>query len=224
MKYNRVLCIPDLQAPYHHEEALRFLRWAKGEVKPDLVVCLGDELDQYTLSKYAHSPDADSAGREYSRAIAFWKRLYEVFPAALAVTSNHVDRVFKRADESGIPRAYLKTIPEFMQAPRDWKWQEHWIVDNIRYEHGERAGGITGLRNLVVANMRSTVIGHQHECPGTTFVSNGEKVLFGLNVGCLVDARTPGLAYTTRNKHKPVLGCGAVIEGVPRFIPMEGYR
>jgi hypothetical protein len=224
MKYKRILCIPDLQAPYHHPEALRFLAHVKKEINPDLVMCLGDELDQYTLSKYASSPDADSPALEYAKAMRIMARLYELFPEAKAVTSNHVDRIFKKAAESGIPSAYLKSIPEFMQAPKGWEWRDFWVVDGIRFEHGERAGGLSGLRNLVLANMRKTVIGHQHECPGTTYVSNGEATLWGLNVGCLVSQDSFGLAYTKKNRHKPVLGCGIIIDGIPTFFPMEGYR
>jgi hypothetical protein len=203
-----------------HPEALGFLRKVAREIKPTYVMCLGDELDQYTLSKYPHDPDAQSAGDEYKEAMRFWKGVYNLFPDARAVTSNHVQRVAKRAIESGIPSAYLRSVEQFMQAPKGWKWRDEWVVDGVKYEHGERAGGITGLRNLVIANMRSTVIGHQHECPGTTFVSNGSTLLWGLNVGCLVSSDSYGLSYTKRNRHKPVLGCGVVMDGVPAFYPM----
>lgn len=216
---SRILAISDLQAPYHHSGAVSFLSQVKKEVDPDIVVCLGDELDQYTLSKYPHNPDADSGGEEYRKAIRVWKEIYKLFPEAYAVTSNHVERVAKRAVESGIPSAYLKSVKEFMQAPAGWKWKDSWIIEGVKYEHGERAGGLTGLRNLVIANQRSTVIGHQHECPGTTFVSNGERVHWGLNVGCLVNSNSHGLSYTKRNRHKPVLGCGVIVDNVPYFYP-----
>lgn len=218
MSKETILCIPDLQAPYHHKGAVEFLDKVAQKYQPTQIACLGDELDQYTLSKYSHSPDADSAQREYLKAMVFWKKVYEKFPKAKAVTSNHVDRVFKKAAESGIPSAYLRTIPEFMQAPKGWEWRDHWVLDGIRFEHGERAGGLTGLRNLVIANMQNTVIGHQHECPGTTFVSNGIRTIWGLNAGCLVDPDSYGLAYTKKNRHKPVFGCGLIVKGEPRFV------
>lgn len=219
-KYKRILCIPDLQAPYHHKKAIEFLANVKLDIKPDFVVCLGDELDQYTLSRYTASPDAPSAGAEYDKAMDLWRQVYNLFPRAIGVTSNHVERVAKRAAESGIPRAYLKDVTEFMRAPEGWKWANFWDIDGIRFEHGERAGGgPNGLRNLVLANICNTAIGHHHESPGTIWVSNGKKVLWGLNAGCLVDEHSHGLTYTKNNKHKPVLGCGVIIDGTPRFIP-----
>lgn len=218
--YKRILCIPDIQAPYHYKKTIQVLTDAKREFKPDAVFCLGDELDQYTLSKYDPEPDADSGQLEYEKAMDLWQEIYGLFPVARSVTSNHVARVAKRAIQARIPSSYMRTIHEFMQAPDGWEWRDFWDVQGIRFEHGERAGGVTGLRNLVIANMSNTVIGHQHEVPGTTFVSNGKHNLWGLNVGCLVDEHSYGLRYTKRNRHKPVLGFGVIIDNVPRFVPV----
>jgi len=220
MSYKRILVIPDIQAPYHHKDTIGFLTRVKKDVKPDFVTCAGDELDQYTLSKYPHDPDAPSGGYEYSMAMDLWKQIFALYPRGLSVTSNHVERVSKKAVNSGIPSAYLKKPREFMQAPSGWNWHERFIVDDVQWEHGERAGsGAHGLRTLVVANMRSTVIGHYHETPGTIWTSNGERVLWGLNAGSLVDTGSYGLSYSRKNRHKAVAGCGLIIEGNPRFQP-----
>lgn len=215
-----ILCIPDIQAPYHHKDTVRFLKELKNEYNPTHIMCLGDELDQYTVSKYPHDPDAKSGGDEYAEAMALWDRIFNLFPSGRSVTSNHVERVAKRAVESGIPKAYLRTVKEFMNAPKGWDWRDHWDLFGVRYEHGERAGGANGLRNLVISNMCSTVIGHRHESAGTTYVSNGEMLLWGLNVGSLVDIHSAGLSYANKNRHKAVLGAGLIINGVPRFQPL----
>ena len=221
MKHKRVLAISDIQAPYQHRDTLAFYRALRREIRPTLVMCLGDETDQRTLSRYVSNPADPSAGDEYEAAMEFWAKMYEIFPEARAVHSNHGERVFKRAAEAGIPWQYLKTQHEFMRAPSGWKWAESWEIDGIRYEHGERAsGGPNGLRALVVANMMNTVIGHAHESAGTTWVANDRKTFWGMNVGCMVDKNGAGMRYTKQNRHKPVLGCGAIIDGVPRFVPL----
>lgn len=220
MRHKRVVCISDIQAPYHHKDTLGFLKRVKKDVKPDLIVCLGDELDQHTLSRYPATMDAPDGASEYRAAIDLWRSIYAVYPRALSVTSNHVQRISKRAAETGIPSAYLKETKEFMQAPEGWYWNDKWVVDDIQYEHGERAGsGPNGLRALIVANMRSTVIGHYHESPGTQWINNGERCIWGLNVGSLVNADSHGLSYTRNNRHKPVAGLGVILDGCPRFIP-----
>jgi hypothetical protein len=220
VRYRRVIAISDIQAPYHHPDTIRFYRRLKKEVRPDAVFCLGDEIDQRTLSRYASSASDPSGGDEYESAMAFWKEMYTIFPSVLAVHSNHGERVFKRAADAGIPYQYLKTQHEWMRAPKGWRWAEYWEVDGIRYEHGERAGGGNGLRALVVANMMNTVVGHMHESAGTTWVANDKKVFWGMNVGCMVDKNGAGLRYTKQNRNKPVLGCGLIIDGTPRFVPL----
>jgi predicted phosphodiesterase len=220
MKYRRVVAISDIQAPYHHPKTIQFYREIKREFRPDLVVSMGDETDQRTLSRFVSDPEDPSAGDEYEEAMGFWAQMYRIFPTALAVHSNHGGRVFKRATEAGIPRQYLRTQHEWMKAPKGWRWAEYWEIDGIRYEHGERAsGGLAGLRLLVIANMMHTVVGHMHESAGTTWVANDKKRFWGMNVGCMVDKKGAGLRYTKLNKYKPVLGCGVIIDGIPRFVP-----
>jgi hypothetical protein len=220
VKYKRVLCISDIQAPYHHKKTLDFYRRLKKDVRPDKVFSLGDETDQRTLSRYLANPADPSAGDEYVEAMEFWAQMYKIFPQADGVHSNHGDRVFKRATEAGIPYQYLKTQHEFMKAPKGWRWAEYWECDGIRYEHGERACGQAGLRSLVVANMMNTVVGHMHESAGTTWIANDRKTFWGMNVGCMVDKNGAGMRYTKQNRFKPVLGSGVIINGVPRFIPL----
>lgn len=214
------LVIGDIHAPYHHKNTLKFLCWVRDKYECEETWCVGDELDQYTCSRYTHDPDAMSGGDEYKAAMKFWKEMYREFPSAYSVTSNHVERVAKKAVGAGIPSAYLKTVSEFMQAPSGWKWANHWDRAGIRLEHGERAGGATGLRNLVLSNMMNTVIGHQHNTPGTTYVSNGSDLLWGLNAGCLIDINSTGMAYGRLYRQKPVIGAGVIVDGVPNFIPI----
>lgn len=215
-----VLIIPDMQAPFQHPDTLDFLEWGAEIVEPDLIVDIGDELDQYTLSRYTHSPDGMAGGEEYDAAMEFMQDLYGLFPDAKCCTSNHLDRVFKRATDAGIPRGYLKSIHEFMEAPSGWEWKDRWVIDDICYEHGDRASGFTAHRNLAIANFRSTVVGHNHAHGGVVYISNGPSTIFGLNVSCLIDVTQYAFAYTKKDRQKPVLGLGAVMKGIPFFIPM----
>lgn len=220
MRYRRVLTISDIQAPYQHKDTLAFYRRLKRDIRPDLVVSMGDETDQRTLSRYISDPSDPSGGDEYKAAMAFWAEMYALFPAAKAVHSNHGERVFKRATEAGIPWQYLKTVREWMKAPRGWEWRDYWEIDRVHFEHGERASGQAGLRNLVIANMMNTCIGHHHESPGTTWVANDRYTFWGMNSGSMVDKDGAGLRYTKKNRHKPVLGTGVILDLVPRFVPL----
>lgn len=221
MATKNVLCVPDMHAPYQHKKTIPFLEKVADIFKIDEVMCLGDELDQYTASQYSKTPEAYNGDLEYDLAMEFMEKFYDAFPAGRSCTSNHVERVAKRASEAGISKAYLKPVREFMQAPEEWEWRDHWVRDNVQYEHGERAGGVTGLRNLVVTNMMNTVVGHNHSAAGTVYVNNGKKLLWGMNCGCLVDLASVAFKYGNNSRLKSVIGCGVILDGIPLFIPME---
>lgn len=217
---DRILVIPDLQAPFHHKDSLDFLDHIAQELDPTLVVSIGDEVDQHALSRYAHDPDGHSAGREYELAQKFMQQLYARFPSARACYSNHTDRIFRRAFDAGIPRAYLRSIKDFMGAPEGWDWRREWRVHDIIFTHGDCTSGLQPHRILAQSNLCSTVIGHHHSSPGVAYLANDEKTIWGMNVGCLVDAEAYAFHYVRYNRYKPILGCGIISHGQPSFIPM----
>ncbi len=220
----RILVISDLQAPFQHRHALEFLSAVADYYGTTKVISIGDEVDQHALSRYPTNPDGLSAGAEHRAATRFMQRLYERFPSALACYSNHTDRIFRKAFEAGIPRAYLRSIKEFMGAPDGWEWRHEWTVCDIVFTHGDSAKGNQPHKLLAQSNLRSTVIGHHHSSAGTAYLANDDKAIFGMNVGCLIDRDAYAFHYTKYNRYQPILGCGVVLNGVPAFVPMQVDR
>lgn len=220
MNEYRVLVIPDLQIPFHHKDAFNFLSAVCLTFGCDRVVSIGDEVDQYNLSRYDKDPDAMGAGDEYEVAMSYLEELYQIFPEVDAVHSNHLDRVAKRALGAGIPKAYLKDLKEWMGAPDGWNWYKHVTIGGVRYEHGDASNGARAHRILAEANRCSTVIGHHHSHAGVEYISNGNEVIFAMNVGSLIDADAVAFQYNKSSKYKPVLSCGVVLNGVPSVVPM----
>lgn len=224
MKSNKgkhtVLAIPDMHHPFSHPDTLAFLKWMKKKYMPDVVVCLGDEVDMCALSDYDSDPDGYSAGHELQQAILHLKDYYELFPNVKVCTSNHTARPFKRAYKSGIPRAFIRDYAEFLQAPPGWRWSDQHEVDGILYEHGEGQSGNQGAIKAAIANMNSTVIGHLHSDAGIQYLANDKHLIYGFNVGCLLDRHAYAAAYGKHMKKKPILGAGVITKGVPMFVPM----
>lgn len=216
-----VLCIPDLQIPFHHPDSIEFLVAVYYQYDCNKVVCLGDEVDQYGLSRYDHDPDADSPGVEEKKTRAALEELYDCFPDVKACLSNHTGRVVKKAMVAGIPKHYMKSVKEFMRAPDGWEWADRWELDGVVYEHGEAAGGMQPHRLIAQSNQKNTVIGHHHAVAGIEYFSNWDKTLWGMCVGCLVDFDTPAFAYAKTSRNKVVLSCGVVHQGSPIIVPME---
>lgn len=216
-----VLAIPDLHVPFHHRDALPFLKAVARQHKTDVTICLGDEADAHALSQHDHDPDGMSAGDEYQAMIAQLEPFYKTFPNCRSMHSNHTARPFRRASKFGIPSVYLRSYAEFMKAPKGWSWHEEVEVDGVGYCHGEGFSGPLGALKCAHANMRTTVIGHLHSYAGVLWSANPKYLYAGMNAGCLIDRKAYAFGYGRHCPAKPILGCGVIRGGVPQFIPMQ---
>jgi len=218
----RVLVQPDLQAPFHHIDSIPFLLSVSDKYKCNDFVNIGDEVDFSTLS-VSHVPDPDGIGfkEEFNQALNFMKELYKIWPRMKICVSNHTIRPIKKALYAGVPSVFLKTYQEFLGAPQTWVWRDEWEIDGVRYIHGEGLAGQMGHIRGAEKSRNSVVIGHLHAFGGINYLNNYKgDLLFGMNVGCLIDEKSYAFKYGKHFLHKPTLGCGVVIDGVPFFIPM----
>lgn len=221
IKKHVVLAIPDQHFPAHHKDIFAFLSAVNKKYKPTMIINLGDEIDAAGLGDWDKDPDGYSPGHELKAAIKHLKVLYKLFPNTLSCISNHTDRVYRKAFKQGIPKALIKSYHEILEAPKGWQWAEQWEVDGVLYEHGEGFSGQLGALKAAQANMRPTVIGHLHSHAGIQYYANARHLIWGFNVGCLIDKDNPAFNYAKHIKAKPIIGCGVIDRGVPRFIPME---
>lgn len=221
LKNDVVLAIGDMHHPFAHPDTIPFLIAVKKKYRPTVNVCLGDEIDAHALSDYDHDPDGDGAGPEHDKALVQLRKLYKVFPEMFVCTSNHTARPFRKAYKAGLPIRFLKSYSDIMEAPRGWKWADKWIIDDTIYEHGEGHSGANGARQAAMLNMRNTVIGHIHSFAGIQYFANSETLIFGFNVGCLIDNHAYAFKYARTYKPKGIIGVGIIDKGIPQFIPMQ---
>lgn len=218
----RVLVIPDMHCPFQHPDAVEFLAAAKKKYNPDRIVCLGDETDQHALSQHDPDPAGYSVGHEHIAALDALAPIYELFPVVSVCTSNHGERIFKRAYKANIPKTFLKDYAEFMNSPPGWHWEHKFVIDDVVYEHGEGVSGQLGAMKRAISNgFRSTVIGHLHADAGVLWQSCGEKQIFAMNAGCLIDPTAYAFAYGKHSARKPMIGIGIVDKGHPTFVAMQ---
>lgn len=218
----KVLVISDIQAPFHHEDALAFLKAVKKKYKPNHIVNIGDLTDSYCLSAWGTDPDAISANEEIQRMQAFVKDLVKIFPKADILTSNHDLRLERAAVRAGIPRHFIKDYHEWMGLPKTWKFHDELEIDGILYSHGDEggAGGMNASMKRAMHYGKSCVAGHLHTQANITYFANREQLIFGMQVGCLIDRKALAFAYAKKSLKKPVLAVGFIDNGVPLLIPM----
>lgn len=215
-----VLAIPDMHMPFHHKDSIKFLAAVKKKYKPEEIVNMGDLEDWHSISMHDHDPDGLSPGDELKALREAVKPMFKLFPAMKICTSNHGSLPLRRAFKFGIPAELIKSYRDILQAPKTWRWADQWEVDKIVYEHGEAFSGQTAAIKSANANMQSTVIGHIHAFAGIQYSANQKHLIFGFNVGCLIDKERYAFAYGKKIKAKPILGCGIIADGIPTFIPM----
>jgi predicted phosphodiesterase len=220
MTHKRILVISDLHIPYHHKDAFEFLREIKNEYKPDLVVNIGDLLDFHAISVHSHDPDLYSAGHELKVARQYVRQLEDIFPKMIEVESNHSSLVYRRALKYGMSKEFLKDYGDFLGTK---KWQ--WIDDlTITMSNGQRCffthGRSADILKVSQTMGMSAVQGHYHTKFIISYWANPDNIFFGMNVGCLIDQKSLAFQYAKNFKTRFIIGCGIIINGIPRLLPM----
>lgn len=224
-KYNSILVIPDLHAPYHHPDSLDFLIAVAAKYKPDTVVNLGDETDHHAMSYHDSDPNLDSAGMELVKARGFLQDLAKVFPYMKLCHSNHGSMLHRKAKTHGIPADMLKTYREILfpnGGGEGWEWDfSHRLElpngDYVQFQH--QAGG-----NLIAAAAHercNLVIGHEHANYGINYAASRACLYWAMNSGCLIDAKSLAFTYGENFKNKPIIGCSVIIDSLPILVPMR---
>lgn len=218
---NTILVIPDLHCPFQHADAFAFLKYIKSTYRPNIVVCLGDEIDAHSLSdKFKADPDGLSPDAEINAAICALKELYKLFPKVKVCASNHTVRPWIKAFNAGLPSRFMKNYKDVLEAPIGWQWEQYHDIDGIRFEHGEGLSGAAGALKGALKNRMSTVVGHIHSFAGVQYSASSKDLIWGMNCGCLIDQSKYAFKYGIKLREKPVLGCGVIINNMPLFIPM----
>ena len=216
-----VLVISDLHIPYHHQDAFDFLKALKKKYKPDLVVNIGDELDHHAISMHEHNPDLMSAGDELKHSKEYIRELEKIFPEMTLVHSNHSSLVYRRALRYGLPKDYLKSYNEFLGVGNGWKWVDDYTItlsDGSRcfFTHGISAD----VLKVAAQYGMNTVQGHFHTKFSIGYFSNPDALIWGMQVGCLINQKSMAFDYAKNFKSRFIVGCGMIIDGQPKLMPM----
>ena len=220
MSYKRILVISDMHLPYQHKDAIRFLKEIKKEFKPDFVVNIGDLLDFHAINMHSHDPDLYSAGMELDKAKEYIKEIENIFPEVTEVDSNHSSLVYRRALKYGMSRKFLKDYGDFL-GTKKWKWVDDLTLtmsngQRCFFTHGRSADVLKVSQTMGM----SAVQGHYHTKFVISYWANPDNLFFAMNVGCLASSRHMAFAYARNFKTRFILGCGIIINGNPRLLPL----
>ncbi len=219
---SRILVISDIHAPYHHPDTIPFLKMLKDKYNPTRIISVGDEQDLHASSFHTHDPDLLSPGDELKAARKFMKELEQVFPEMDIMSSNHGDLYYRKAKHHGIPLHVIRDYNEVLGVGDGWKWHPDLTVElpngqKVYFCHGKSANGLKLSQSMGM----SCVQGHYHNSFGIQYWSSPLELHWSMQVGCLIDDKSLSMAYNKLTVHRPIIGCGLIIDGKPVLEAME---
>jgi len=220
------LIIGDVHAPYINKKSLRNILSLAEEMKPDLIIQIGDAYDLYSFSRFPKSLNYLTPKQEINLGINeisdMWAKLKKASPKSkkFQLIGNHCERIAKQV-LSKMPEIEsiidLGSIFSFDGVETLESQRDELIIDKICYMHGFR----TKLGDHAANNRMSTVVGHSH-VGGVVFLRNGQETIFELNCGFIADTDSHVMSYTRQRKiSRWTQGVGIIDSFGPRFIPFE---
>lgn len=214
-----VLVIGDTHCPGMKQGYVRFLQKVADTYQPDRIVHIGDLVDWNSISYHEKHPELPCSGDEVKEARKQVQELSKAFPKADWLLGNHDALPYRQATTAGIPQDALKPPNDFWEI--GWKVYPRYgrlEIDNVEYTHGEIGPqGERAAYKQAVSRFQSVVIGHLHANAGAEWHATEHHRIFGLSVGCGVDAKKLQFKYGWKFKRKPLLGCGAVVNGTNAY-------
>jgi len=221
-KHSRILVVSDLHVPFHHVDAASFLDKIKKTYKPDTIIFTGDEVDNSSISFHEKEIDLPfSPSSELKQSIKYLKEFYDLFPKATILDSNHGSLWYRKGKSAGLPRSVFKSYNEILEAPKTWNWVPDLTLkasngEYIYFHHSISSSGLLASRQLGL----NYVQGHVHSKFEIQWWASPTGNRWALTVGCLVDHDSIAFAYAKNNLKKSINGCGIILDGIPRLIPM----
>jgi hypothetical protein len=218
----RVLVISDLHAPYYHKDTIPFLKAIKHFFKPDKIILTGDEIDGHCISFHDSDPDLPfSPSSELEKAIEHLTPIYELFPKAEILESNHGSLVYRRGKHGGLPRSVFKEYREILNAPTGWRWHPNLIIrlsdgKECYFHHGKSSNGLS----VSMAEGMNSVQGHYHSSFEVKYQNTSKGLIWSVITGCMIDDKSLAFSYNKLQTKRPVIGCTIILDGQPKLLPM----
>jgi len=195
MKERRVLVIGDLHEPFTLQGYRAFCKHMYKEYKCNMVIFIGDIIDNNYSSFHETDPDGHGGAQELEKAKDHIKQWYSDFPNALVTLGNH-DRIPNRkAFTAGLSKQWVRTIGEVLETP-NWTYRVSFDIDGVHYTHGE--GRIAQGR--MTHDITSVVQGHYHTDSKILFHDGKEIRLWAMQVGCGFNRASYAGQYAKNNK------------------------
>ena len=220
MKNNNTLAFSCPHLPFEHKHFLPFIIQTYKRFKCSTIICLGDLVDNHSISYHEHDPDGWAPAQEMEETDKHLAPWFKAFPKVLMCRGNHDCLVDRKGKTVGLPRRAFKPFRNIWNLPKKWEDEFEHVVDGVLYKHGTGFSGKTGHIKAAEDSRMPTVIGHLHAVLGAEWLVSEKDRIFGMAVGCGVNRKKYAFAYGVNYQRKPVLGCGVILDGGQEALPI----
>lgn len=233
----RVWVISDLQCPYEDRRAVDAVAQAIADLKgpQDRVLTIGDEIDLDMISRWTSGTDKEWSrriGKDRDRTVDVLRDLQ----VTDSIRSNHTDRLWKKLAQSapgflGLPELEIENFLRMPELGITFHRKAFKVAPGWLALHGDESGisqlGGRTAANLAIKTGSNVVCGHTHRAglSATTYGIYGdiERTQWGLEVGCLMDMKSSGAAYSKVHNWQQAFGI-LYVDGskvTPHLVPIE---
>lgn len=214
-----VLIIGDLHSPFTIDGYLDFCREQQEKYNCGTVIFIGDIVDGHSWSYHEADPNGKGQNEEINEAKEELSRWFYTFPNAKCTLGNHDLLISRKAKTHGLSSQFIRSFNEIWGAPKGWEFGYEFIIDNVRYTHGDFGTAMKISKESRI----STVQGHLHTEAYVHWSVSEKDRIFGLQVGCGIDHKKYAFEYAKPLAKKPVIACAVILESgtVPITLPMN---
>ncbi len=218
---DNTLIISDMHMPYHHPDAMAFIKANKDWYGLEKAKCTGDVVDLHTSSFHLIEYGCLSPKEEYQAAYKGIQQLSEMYPELTVVLGNHDILTYRKAKLAGISEDHIKSYNDVYGV--NWKWvdKDYFKVDkynNCLLTHTMGANTQSNARN----HSHNSIQGHHHSVFNISYFADTEVLRWSMSAGCLIDPKQPAFNYAQgATLKRPIIGMGAIIDNEPRLLRMQ---
>lgn len=206
------LIIPDAHAqPGQDNERFSWLGELIVDIKPDVVINIGDWFDLPSLCSYDKGTksfegrrlrsDLDAGIDALDRVMAPIKKAKRKLPRFIALEGNHEYRLTKAIEHNPVELEKIITTDAFQFETYRWEFVPYvgktpacFSIDNVLYAHYlTRPGSDRAVSNehhaynLIYESMSNIVVGHKHTLDWTLRTKVDGSPIQGICSGCYID-------------------------------------
>ncbi len=207
--------VGDIHEPFSKKGYREFCLSRFREWSVDVVVFIGDMVDNHAISYHESDPDGYSPHVETEWAKVGLKPWYDMaaeFGEVYVTLGNHDKLPMRKLKSSGLPSNMLKSFEDYWEIPDSWHVGTAFEIDGVYYIH-DAGSSVNAAKLNAQRRGQSVVGGHAHSKAGVAHSTGGKVNTFGFLVGCGIDEDKYAFEYAKRHVLRPTLGCGIVING-----------